>query len=87
MENKENEQKETAETTEETTEDRPFSELSGMVERLEKANEEAKKILLRHEEVLAMKLLSGKSDAGEKQEKKEETPEEYKERVMRGDIK
>lgn len=56
--------------------------LSEMVDRLEKANNEAKEILQRQEELAAKNLLGGKSEAGNESEKpKEETPADYAKRV------
>jgi len=54
-------------------------------ERLEKANEEAREILARQEEIISKRILGGESEAGKEQEKpKEETPKEYAERILRG---
>lgn len=55
-------------------------------ERLEKANEEQKEILARQEELMAKNALGGKAEAGETNEKKEETPAEYAKRVMSGEV-
>lgn len=55
-------------------------------ERMEKANEETAKLLKRMEELEQRKALGGGSPAGDRLEKKEETPKEYSERIMRGDL-
>ena len=57
---------------------------------IRKANEEKKELLEREEKLIERKEvlneLGGRSYAGQKEEKKEETPKEYMERVMRGDL-
>ena len=50
-------------------------------ERLEKANEERARLLGREENIMARQALGGKSEAGQKVEKKEETPKEYNDRI------
>ena len=63
------------------------SKLIEMVERLEKANAEAKDILAKQNEMIAKNLLGGITDAGvQPAEKKEETPLEYSKRIMSGKI-
>lgn len=72
MENENKEQKEES-----------VPKLIEMVDRLEKANAEAKEILARQEEIAARNLLGGKTDAGVQPVKpKEETAQEYAKRVM-----
>ena len=79
------------ENIEQNTEEAP-KELSTIekanqaAERLERANEEKKKLLDREEKLYTDRMLGGKSEAGKPMEKKEETPEEYKKRVMRNEI-
>lgn len=69
-------------------EEKSVPKLSEMVERLEKANTEAKEILARQEELAARNLLGGTSDAGiQPIEPKELTPKEYKDGIMSGKIK
>lgn len=53
-------------------------------ERLEKANKKHEELIQREESLRVEKILAGKADAGEPQQKKEETPKEYAMRVMRG---
>lgn len=78
----ENEETKTEETKTEHT--LKFSE---MVERMEKANAEAKEIIKRQEELAAMRLLGGTTDnATQPETKKEETPAEYAKRIMTGKI-
>ena len=56
-------------------------------ERMEKANKEKEKLLKIEEKLLIERKLSGTSEAGKNvQEKHEETPEEYKERIMKGQL-
>lgn len=58
-----------------------------MVERLEKANAEAKEIIAQQEELAARRLLSGESSGMVKEEiPKEETPQEYAKKVMSGEV-
>ena len=61
--------------------------LTELVVRLEKANNEAKEILARQQEIAALNLIGGKTDAGLQPEKaKEETPSEYAKRVLSGKV-
>lgn len=63
------------------------SELASLVERMEKANKEKEALIKKEEELIAKKLLGGKSDVGvQPVEKKEETPSEYAKRVLEGKI-
>ena len=63
------------------------SKLIEMVERLEKANAEAKDILAKQNEMIAKNLLGGITDAGRQPvQPKEETPLEYSKRIMSGKI-
>ena len=78
---------ENEETKEENIEGnkKPLSEFVQMVERMEKANKEAKEILAKNEELAARNLLGGKSDAGvQKPQPVEETPQEYVKRLSSG---
>lgn len=69
------------------TQEEASPSLIEMVDRLEKANKEAKEILARNEELIARNLLGGKTDAGVQHEKpKEETPQEYAKRIMSGKL-
>ena len=54
-------------------------------ERLERANRKMDELLNRQERLMVRETLGGKAEAG-KPEKKEESPKEYKERVMRGEL-
>ena len=54
-----------------------------VLEELKAANAEKKALLDREEKIAATAMLSGRADAG-KPLKKEETPKEYKNRIMRG---
>lgn len=54
-------------------------------ERLENATKEFNKVVDRQEAIAARMAIGGRSDAGQAPpEKKEETPAEYKDRIMRG---
>lgn len=76
--------KETEEVKEETKEE-PQVEFKDFVERGEKVVEELRSLTKRNEDLAARKLLGGNSEAGQHvEEKKEETPQEYKDRIMRG---
>ena len=54
--------------------------------RLEKANEEKTKLLDREERMKVEERLGGKTEAGQEPEKKEESPEDYADRVMGGNV-
>jgi hypothetical protein len=70
-----------------TPEEKNIPKLAELVERLEKANAEAKAIQEKNEELAALNLIGGKTDAGiQPPAKKEETPKEYKDRILRGGI-
>ena len=57
-------------------------------QRLEKANQERKELLDREESILAKKRLGGYTEAGEgKAEEQEESPADYTQRVMSGQLK
>ena len=69
------------------TEEQSLPKLSEMVDRLEKANVEAKEILARQEELAARNLLGGKSDAGEQPQKPtEESPVDYAKKALEGKV-
>lgn len=56
-------------------------------ERLEKANEEKRKLLDREERITARKALSGKAEAGEEAKPEPEmSDKEYKDKVMAGEV-
>ena len=56
--------------------------------RAEKAKEELKEQLDRQEEIAAKVQLAGRAEAGaERPKKQEETPQEYAQRIMRGEVK
>jgi hypothetical protein len=67
--------------TNEQTQEVP--KLLDMVDRLEKANKEAKEILAQQNEIIARNLLGGQTNAGVQETKpKEESPKEYTKRIM-----
>ncbi len=61
-----------------------IEDANSAAERLEKANTKREELLNRQEILIAKQTLGGKSDAGE-ESKAEETPKEYKDRIMRGE--
>ena len=61
-----------------------LKEAKETAEILKKEKEETLKILGELQEERAKELISGKSEAGQKEPQKEETPEEYKNKVMSG---
>jgi len=83
----ENENKQNAEEVhkEEAKEISSIEEAKEVVKSLREQNEQMKANLLRAEELEAVRMVSGKSAAGQSPpEAKEETPQEYKERIMAG---
>lgn len=58
--------------------------LNEMVERLEKANAEAKEILKRQEELLARNILGGYVVSPKMVEAVEESPKDYAKRILSG---
>lgn len=50
-------------------------------ERLETANKKQEELLDRQEELMAKQALGGRTEAGQQQEEKEETPKEYNNRI------
>ena len=54
--------------------------------RIEDAIEKNEAILRKNQEIEAKRILGGKSEAAPEPEKKEESPKEYADRVMRGEI-
>ena len=88
-EQKEEEQETTTENSTERSEPKAnvkLKDVNAAAERMEAANAERKEILDREEAIAAERKLGGMSEAGQEPVKpKEETPEEYKDRVMRGD--
>ena len=65
----------------------PIEEGRAIAERIEKGNVELKELLNKQEKLIAEQRLSGKGFAGIQNTPKEETPKEYAERVMRGEVK
>ena len=63
-----------------------ISEAEQTAARIEKANEETKRLLDKQERLIAESRLEGKSLAGYKQPKKEQTPEEFANDLMEGKI-
>jgi len=73
------------EAKEETSETQTLVERAeAAAERIEKVMEEHKDMLARDELARAKEKLGGRATASEQPVKKEETPKEYKDRIMRG---
>ena len=67
--------------------DAKIEEANKATKLLDSANAEKARLLEEEKKLLAAKTLAGSSDAGtESVEVKEETPAEYKDRVMRGEL-
>ena len=62
-----------------------ITEANSAAERMEAANEKREELIAREEEMLANKHLQGEGEAGQ-ESPKEETPREYTERVMSGEL-
>ena len=56
-----------------------------IAERQARENDRREAILKREENLAARKAIGGETEAGKPEKKKEETPKEYKDRVMRGE--
>lgn len=64
-----------------------IDEANAAAKRLEEANERKSELLKQEEELNAKRILGGGSEAGGEPEKpKEETPKEYADKVMRGEV-
>ena len=82
---------ETTQTQETSTEDSgagvqpkatsPIDRANEAAERLEAANKQMQENLNRQEELYAKQQLEGKAEAGKPEEKRDETPAEYRKRV------
>jgi len=93
MDEKEETKEEKSKTTEEDTGkgDKPqmpalIEQANTAAERLELANKKREEILQRQEELMAHQRLGGYSEAGMHEQKKEETAEEYSDRVLKGEV-
>ena len=85
LEEVEEQAKEADKQTEEEPASNSIDRANLAAERLESANKAREALLTREEKLEVSRRLGGRSEAGAKTEKKkEETPEEYKERVMSG---
>jgi len=63
----------------------PIEKAEAVAKRAEEAADRIEKATAKQEEATAKNILSGKTEAGEEKEVKEETPAEYKDRIMSGD--
>lgn len=64
----------------------PEGGITAQIDAYKKENDRREAILKREEDLAARKLLGGNTPYMEPEQKKEETPREYAERVMRGDL-
>lgn len=64
-----------------------LEEAEKAAKRLEAANKKQEELLDRAEDLRAREIISGTGEAGQKPEKKEETPEEYAQRISEGKLK
>lgn len=82
MENATNEKEEEAKQPESL-----ISAANNAADRLEKANKEMAALIEKQERILAEQRLGGRSEAGQLKEKpKELTPQEYAEKILKGEI-
>lgn len=93
---------ETKQETQEETKEEPTSEDAGegdkpkssslierassAAERLEKANAQTELLVQRQEDLMARRALEGTTDAGKTEKKVEVSPEEYAQKVLKGEI-
>ena len=61
-------------------------EAKALLQQVTDANKESKELLDRLTQEKAERVLSGQAEAGQHREIKPETPNEYKNRIMRGDL-
>ena len=86
---KEDKKKESVVTKDAGLQSETTSELDradAIAERQKKENDRREEILRREEALEARRMLGGRAEAGQTQEKKEETPQEYKDRILRGEL-
>ena len=65
---------------------KPIDDANIAAKRLEEANKERRELLDREENLMAKKALGGTTEAGAEPVKKEETPKEYAQKVMSGNL-
>ena len=71
------------EVKQEAPAENPLPNLTELYDKIKQENDRTEALLKRNEELVARKLLGGQTDAGvQPVEPKEETPEEYKKRIM-----
>ena len=63
----------------------PIDDANEAAERLEQANKKKETLLDREEALMVQARLSGRAEAGQPSEKKEETAEEYTKKVLAGE--
>ena len=83
----EDEEQKKEEVQEKPTEENPetsVSQLELLADRIEKGNEEAKKIVEEQKEMAASKILGGKTEFVPEEKPKEQTAREYAEEVISG---
>lgn len=57
-----------------------------IAERQKRENDRREELLIREEQLQARKVIGGETEAGKTVEKKEETPLEYKNRILKGEL-
>jgi len=70
--------------TPEASQESPVAYAESVLKRMEAENKRAEENLKKQELLLSRAMISGKSLAGDSGNKKEETPAEYKARIMKG---
>ena len=65
----------------------PIEEAKDILAQIKEENKKREELLAKENEMRANDLLSGKAEAGTKEEEEpEESPKEYAEKIMRGDM-
>ena len=89
-EKEKNEQEGTTENAKESSGEKNIpiiEQANALVERIEEGNKRQEELLNRQEEIIAKEMLGGYTEAGKEEIKKEEeTPEEYANKIMRGEV-
>jgi len=78
-------EKEEVKQTESVEPTKTESDLMGAIDQMKAENDRRENILRQEQELAAKNLLSGRTDVTEEKAEKEETPQEYKDRVLRGE--
>ena len=65
----------------------PIEQAREVADRMEKTTEDLRKENDRREKIMAEDMLAGKAEGGQGNQREEETPQEYKDRLLRGELK